>query len=126
MYEKILILGIGGFIGSNLRYFISKWCLDIFGTSLPYGTLVVNIVGSFILGFITLYGTEIADLDPNVRLFIGTGMMGALTTFSTFSLETVNMMRESNYTLALTNTGLNLALSMGAIILGFMAARALG
>ena len=125
MLSKVLLLGIGGFIGSNLRYWISNWSMDYFGTYLPYGTLMVNTIGSFILGFLMIYGTEVANLDPRMRLFIGTGMMGALTTFSTFSVETFGYMRQSNYLLAFLNIGLNVAVTLCAVWLGFIIAKSL-
>jgi len=121
--ENIIIVGIGGFIGSNLRFLTSKMMVSALGTSFPYGTLFVNVAGGFILGFVMLWTTEIVDADPRIRLFIGTGMIGALTTFSTFSVETINMIRESNYVLAASNTALNLVLSFAAVIAGFAAAR---
>lgn len=123
MWSKILCLGIGGFIGSNLRYWISNWSAIHIGTDMPYGTLLVNAIGSFILGFLTIYGTEVIDLDPRLRLLIGTGMMGALTTFSTFSVETFSFMRESNYFLALVNIGANVLVALCAVYLGFIAAK---
>ncbi|NLE25035.1 MAG: fluoride efflux transporter CrcB [Clostridiaceae bacterium] len=123
MLSKIMLLGIGGFIGSNLRYWISLWAMVTFGNYIPYGTLIVNAIGSFILGMLTFYGVESIQIDPRVRLLIGTGMMGALTTFSTFSLETFNYLRDSDYSLALINIGLNVAVSLCAVWLGFMLAK---
>ncbi len=125
MLSKVLLLGIGGFIGSNLRYWISNWSVNYFGTSLPYGTLMVNAIGSFILGFLMIYGTEVANIDPRMRLFIGTGMMGALTTFSTFSVETFVFIRQSDYLLAILNIGLNITITLCAVWLGFIIAKSL-
>lgn len=125
MWSKILFLGLGGFIGSNLRYWISNLAMDYLGSYMPYGTLIVNGIGSFILGFITIYGTEVVELDPSIRIFIGTGMMGALTTFSTFSLETFNLMRDSNYLLAISNIFANIVVGLCAVFIGFIAAKTL-
>lgn len=125
MLSKIMMLGIGGFIGSNLRYWISLWAMVTFGNYIPFGTLIVNAIGSFILGLLTFYGIESIQIDPRIRLLIGTGMMGALTTFSTFSLETFNYLRDSDYSLALINIGLNVAVSLCAVWLGFMLAKAI-
>ena len=125
MWSKILLLGIGGFIGSNLRYWISIWSMSYFGTYMPYGTLVVNGIGSFVLGFLAMYGTEVINLDPGVRLFLGIGMMGALTTFSTFSFETFELIKESNYFLALLNIGLNIGVGLCAVWLGVIIAKSL-
>jgi CrcB protein len=123
MWSKFLLLGVGGFIGSNLRYWISNWAATFLGSYLSYGTLIVNGVGSFILGFLTLYGTEIIDLDPRIRILIGAGMMGALTTFSTFSLETVNFIRESNYYLAFLNVIANVGVGLISVWIGFAVAK---
>jgi CrcB protein len=125
MWSKFFLLGIGGFIGSNLRYWISNWAATFLGSYLPYGTLIVNGVGSFILGFLTLYGTEVIDLDPRIRILIGTGMMGALTTFSTFSLETVHFIRESNYYLACLNIIANIGIGLISVFIGFAIAKSL-
>lgn len=123
MWSKILLLGIGGFIGSNLRYWVSSWAMNYFGSYMPYGTLVVNGIGSFVLGFLTIYGTEVVELDPRIRIFIGTGMMGAFTTFSSFSLETFSLMKESNYVLAFSNIFANVIVGLCAVWLGFIAAK---
>lgn len=125
MWSKILLLGIGGFIGSNLRYWISIWSINCFGTYMPYGTLVVNGIGSFALGFLAIYGTEVINLDPRLRIFLGIGMMGALTTFSTFSFETFELIKKSNYSLALLNIGLNIGVGLCAVWFGFITAKSL-
>ncbi|WIF95978.1 fluoride efflux transporter CrcB [Caminicella sporogenes] len=119
MLQKILALGIGGFIGSNFRYWITFWTQTLFGNKFPHGTLIVNILGCFILGFLTVYGNEITKLSLNTKLLLGTGMMGALTTFSTFSYETINLIRQSDYRLALINIFLNLFVGFTAVLLGF-------
>ena len=82
---KILIIGIGGFLGAILRYSISGWIHKLFGSGMPYGTLAVNILGSFILGFFLFYSEDRQSFSPLWRSFIAVGIMGALTTFSTFS-----------------------------------------
>jgi fluoride exporter len=127
--KKILVLGLGGFAGSNLRYWTGSWVNGIIGTwfagsaGFPFGTLFVNGVGSFLLGFLVVYGTEVVEMDPNLRLLLGTGFLGALTTFSTFSVETVTYLRESSYHLAAANTLLNLVISLLLAWLGFSAAK---
>ncbi len=112
MLRKILFLGIGGFIGSNLRYWITLLARMIPGSDFPYGTLIVNCAGSFILGFLAFTGLEAVRLDSNLRLFLAAGFTGALTTFSTFSVETFMYMEKTNYKMALLNVLLNLSLGI--------------
>lgn len=123
--KKILALGIGGFIGSNLRYFITLKTHALFGNNFPYGTFAVNILGCFFLGFLAVYGNEVVNLSTNTKLLLGTGMMGALTTFSTFSFETFSLMRHSSYRLAFTSMALNLFLGIIAVWMGFELAKKL-
>ena len=123
--QEILIVGAGGFIGSNLRYYSTKLFTHLFGNSFPYGTLFVNVTGSFILGLITALPLLNPSIDPKYKLFIGTGMMGALTTFSTFSIETLDLLNSQSYGLAFTNIALNLALSLFAGAIGLILAKQL-
>lgn len=92
----IIVIGIGGAIGAVLRYLASHHFAGLLGTSFPWGTLVINLFGSFLLGI--LYGLSINfPLDPHIKGFIGTGLLGAFTTFSTFSIENLIMLRDGNY-----------------------------
>jgi len=125
MWTKIMLLGIGGFIGSNMRYWISNLVMNSLGSYIPYGTLIVNALGSFILVFLAIYGTEVVEVDPRLRILLGTGMMGAFTTFSTFSLETFSLIKSSNYLLALINIVSNIGIGLCAAWLGFVAAKSL-
>lgn len=120
---KLLYVGIGGFIGTCLRYLISINSPKVFGTQLPYGTLIVNTLGGLLIGFIMELSQSSDSISPNLRLFLTTGLMGGLTTFSTFSLETMNYLSNGDYLLGAANTGLNLFLSFGGVILGKFAAR---
>lgn len=108
--KKILLLGFGGFLGSNSRYWISRLMIHLTGWGYPLGTLVVNAAGSFILGFIAGIPLSSKGLSLELRLLIGTGFLGALTTFSTFSVETVEMFQKGSPATALLNTGLNIGL----------------
>lgn len=102
---KILIIGLGGFIGAVMRYFISGWVHRFVGSNMPYGTLAVNILGSFILGFFLLLAEDRFTISPARRNFIAVGMLGALTTFSTFSFETLMLIQENLYGQVLLNGG---------------------
>ena len=122
---KLLYVGIGGFIGTCLRYLISVNSPKLFGTTLPYGTLIVNTMGGLLIGFIMELSNSSDMISPNLKLFLTTGLMGGLTTFSTFSLETMNYLSSGDYLLGAANTGLNLILSFGGVALGKLAAHLL-
>jgi CrcB protein len=109
-------VGIGGFIGAVLRYGISSFSIKYFGTSFPFGTLIVNVIGCFIIGFILNYSSF--DIQPNIKLLIITGLLGALTTFSTFSYETLTFFDSNQYLLGISNIILNLLLTMLSVFAG--------
>ena len=106
----LLFVGVGGFVGAISRYLISLY--------LPYGTLTVNIIGGFLIGVLALYFEQITA--PEYRALLITGFLGALTTFSTFSLETTIMLQESDYLKALLHVLLNVFLSVGATIIAMI------
>ena len=116
--QKIIYVGIGGFIGASLRYIISINSPKLFGTQLPYGTLLVNILGGLLIGFIMELSLMTDFISPNLRLFLTTGIMGGLTTFSTFSYETITLLSGGMYILGTLNTCLNLFLSLGGVLVG--------
>lgn len=120
---KIIVIGSGGFIGAVLRYGISGWAHRVWGSNLPYGTLLVNILGSFILGFFLFYSEGKTTLSPMWRSFLAIGMMGALTTFSTFSYETFMYLQENLYTQVFLNIGLNVFLTLLAVWAGMIMAK---
>lgn len=116
--SKILYVGMGGFIGASLRYIISTNSARIFGTSMPYGTLIVNVLGGFLIGFLMELSFNTELISSDMRLFLTTGILGGLTTFSTFSYETMSMMNEGSYMLGIANICLNLFLSLMGVVLG--------
>ena len=115
----LLSVGIGGFIGAILRFTLSGWVQKVTASTFPFGTLSVNILGSFIIGFLFLYFQHI-NLSPNHKALFITGLLGALTTFSTFSLDTVLLIESEFYSKALYNVLLNVLFSIGATVLGMM------
>ena len=114
----ILSVGTGGFIGAILRFLISGWVQKATGAFFPVGTLSVNVLGSFIIGFLALYFENV--IAPHQKALLVTGMLGALTTFSTFSLETVTMLQGGLWGRAAANVTLNVLLCITATILGMM------
>lgn len=116
--QKLLYVGVGGFIGACLRYLITLNAPKVFGTQLPYGTLSANVIGGLLIGVIMELSTTTSCISPNLRLLLATGLMGGLTTFSTFSYETVNLFSEGSYISGTLNIGLNLFLSLGGVVVG--------
>lgn len=120
---SILYVGLGGFLGSVLRYGISLWFNEKFPNSfVPYGTLLVNVVGSFVLGGILEFSLH-SNMSYYLKLFLTTGIMGGLTTFSTFSFETVMLLTNALYTQALANVLLNLSLGLSGALVGIKIVR---
>lgn len=117
-----MFVGLGGLIGASLRYIISIYSARVLGADFPYGTLFVNIIGGFLIGFIMELSFSTDLISPNFRLFLTTGVMGGLTTFSTFGYETISLFNEGSYILGSLNAGLNLFLCLGFVVLGKFAA----
>ena len=115
MLRELLLIGVGGFLGAILRYIVSGIIPVKFG--LPTGTLTVNVIGSFILGFL-LYSSLLAPIPAEYKLLIGTGFCGALTTFSTFSYETFVLIDEGLMFKALLNIIMNVMLCLIMVYLG--------
>lgn len=115
----LLTIGIGGFIGAILRFSLSNWVNALSEGNFPFGTLSVNILGSFVIGFLFLYFQQI-NLSVHQKSLLITGLLGALTTFSTFSLDTVLLLQAQFYLKAFLNVLLNVTFSLGATFLGMM------
>ena len=98
-----ILVSAGAAIGGAARYWLSSYVYKFFPENFPYGTLIVNIIGSFVLGIIIFVFDNRELLSPNLRIFLTIGLCGGFTTFSTFSLETVNLIRNSQYLFASIN-----------------------
>jgi CrcB protein len=123
IFYTYLILALGGAIGTVSRYGLSVLALPI-SRNLPIGILIINVVGSFIIGFFgTLTLTQGKfPLSENARLFVMVGICGGFTTFSSFSLQTLDLMRGGAYLRAMANIVLSVVLCIGAVAIGHMIA----
>jgi len=114
--STLLWIGAGGFLGAIARFLISGFVQKSFPVPFPVGTLAVNLLGSFLIGFLALYFEEV--IAPQYRAMVVTGFLGALTTFSTFSYETAMLIIEGAYFRAFLNAFLNLFLCLLATFAG--------
>lgn len=122
---QLLYIGIFGGLGCIARFLASGWTYQLVGRSLPYGTMLVNVVGSFLLGFLMTFGIRSTLLPPELRIGISVGFMGGFTTFSTFSYETIKLLEEGSLWQAGANIVLNILLCLFFALLGILLARQL-
>lgn len=117
-----MLVGFGSFLGGVGRYLLTILIQNRFLTSIPYGTLAVNIIGCFFIGII--YGlAEKMNIKAEWQLFLATGILGGFTTFSSFSYETISLFREQQYSYALLNIGMSIFLGLAATLIGIMVAK---
>ncbi|MBU1054669.1 MAG: fluoride efflux transporter CrcB [Proteobacteria bacterium] len=117
--SNILIVGIGGFTGAILRYLISGYIQNLTQkAAFPFGTLAVNITGCFLIGIFSQLVESQAGLSSELRTFLIIGLLGAYTTYSTFSNETMNLLQNQQFFLALVNVGTHLFLGLLAVLIG--------
>jgi len=120
---KLLIVGFGGFIGSVARYLAVKLVDGKLNPLFPYGTLTVNIVGSFLLGLIYMLALRKAGLSENGRLFLGVGFCGGFTTFSAFALENFNLIEQKFFGTSLLYVSISVVVSILALAAGVWISR---
>ena len=117
-------ISIGAVLGANLRYVLGGWIADWLGAAFPFGTLIINLSGSFIIGVVLTLVVERA-LGPSwVRPMIAIGFLGSYTTFSTFSYETLGLVQSGSYAAALVNVSASIAGALVGVYLGAVVARA--
>jgi CrcB protein len=125
MFLIYILIGAGGFLGSICRYLVQQYAIKAFNPGFPYGTLMVNIFGSLLIGILYAMAEKGKWITPGWRFFLSTGFCGGFTTFSAFAIENVLLLKEGNYTEAFIYIGLSLFIALAATFAGLMAGRAL-
>ena len=120
---QMMAIAAGGAIGALLRYWTSLAVHSRLGSGFPYGTLIVNVLGSLLMGFLYIWLLERMPSGVAMRAFLLIGLLGAFTTFSTFSVETLNLMEAGQIARAVLNALLSVVLCIGSATLGVMLAR---
>jgi CrcB protein len=118
-----VLIGIGGFLGANARYLVAGWIAERFGAAFPYGTLVINVSGSFLLGLFLELITDRLIIHPYWRPFFAVGFLGGYTTFSAFSVESYALLVERSFVLAVANMAGSVLLGQLAVLMGIIVAR---
>jgi CrcB protein len=121
----VLVISLGAIVGANARYFISRYAAQALGPVFPYGTLFINIAGSFVVGFFVVWTSERVLADPRWRLLIVIGFCGSLTTFSSYAFESMSYFEKGQWLLTLTNVLSNNLLCLGGALAGMALARVL-
>ncbi len=121
---KILLVMLGGSLGALSRYGVSLLAIKLFGTKFPWGTLIVNLSGCFLIGLAFAWSERgLGIMNPSLRLFFMTGYLGALTTFSTFGLETVTSYQGRQFLVSIANILANNVVGIALVFLGMVAGR---
>ncbi len=123
--KDFLAISVAAIVGANLRYLLSRLAAREFGPVFPYGTLAINIVGSFIVGFFVIWTTERVLVDPRWRLLVVVGFCGSFTTFSSYAFESMAYFEQGQWGLMLTNVLSNNLLCLGGALAGMALARVL-
>jgi CrcB protein len=120
-----LWIALGAVVGASARYFLSTQIARHFSTTFPYGTLVINLTGSVVLGFFLIYSTERVLLDPRWRLLVAIGFCGSYTTFSSYAFESFALMEQGQWLMMGLNILGSNALCLAAVLAGAAMARGL-
>jgi len=123
--EQLVYIALLGALGCICRYFLSGFVYQLFGTGFPYGTLAVNVIGAFLIGLVMEFSIRSALIPPALRIAVTIGLLGGLTTFSTFSFETFRLLEEGAFVVAFLNVLVSVVSCLACTWIGIMVARAL-
>ncbi len=123
--ETFLLISTGAILGANLRYWVGVWAAGRLGTSFPYGNLIINLTGSFILGFFMTLAVDRLLLDPRWRILFAVGFLGSYTTFSSYTFESMSLILDNQWLPGLINLFGSAFLGEVAVFLGIILARAI-
>ena len=123
--RPVLWISLGAIVGANARYFLSRWTAKVLSPAFPYGTLIINLTGSFILAFFLVWTSERVLADPRWRMLIAIGFCGAYTTFSSYAFETMYYFEQGHWALFAANILANNLLCLVAVLGGIALARSL-
>jgi fluoride exporter len=123
--QTFFLISLGAIVGANLRYLVGQYFAKLISSSLPYGTLLINVSGSFILALFLVWTTERVFADPRWRLIIAIGFCGGFTTFSSYAYETFALFENGQWLTCGMNVLANNALCLAGTVLGAMLARAI-
>jgi fluoride exporter len=123
--ETFLLISTGAIMGANLRYWIGGWAAERFGASFPYGNLIINLTGSFVLGFFITLATERLLLDPRWRMFVAIGFLGSYTTFSSYTFESMSLILDNQWLTGLFNLFGSAFFGGVSVLLGILLARSI-
>ncbi len=120
---NLILVCVGGALGSGARYMVATWAAQAFGPDFPRGTILVNLVGSFLIALVMGLSLRTGAISPSVRLFLTTGIMGGFTTYSSFNYETLRFFEEGAEPYALLNVAVTVFGCLLAGLLGLLSAR---
>jgi len=122
---EVLIVSLGAVVGANARYLLSRYAAKLIGPVFPYGTLIINLSGSFIVGFFIVWTSERVFIDPRWRLLVVVGFCGSFTTFSSYAYESMAYFEQGQWLLMWTNILSNNVLCLLGVLAGIALARVL-
>ncbi|MBI3738359.1 MAG: fluoride efflux transporter CrcB [Chloroflexi bacterium] len=123
--DKFLLISLGAILGANARYWLGGWVVERLGTAFPYGNLIINLSGSFILGFFMTLVTDRFLVDPRWRLLVAIGFLGSYTTFSSYTYESIDLILKGQTWLGFINLFGSSILGAAAVIIGILLGRTL-